>query len=210
MSANGAQRASPGHRGRHPAPFRAAAPGLLDPILVAWERVDRRRRHIRPVRSGALLGVEPRRHAGPDIVLRDGVIARRGDLIGELHLDNARVREVVTGEGWYGISRIREDFAALARWTAECAGRDRPIAYHACTLLGPLLARVGFEVATRRRTPRARLDDWFLRWLMARWSPGGQTRLARGRSRLRASECWLSADALVAGHRRPKRRSARD
>ncbi|MHB8960864.1 MAG: YkoP family protein [Candidatus Limnocylindrales bacterium] len=209
MSANGVHRGSPGPRGRRPAPSRAAAPALLDPILVAWERVDRRRRHVRPVRPGALLCVEARRHAGSDVVLRDGVVARRGDLIGELHLDNARVREIALVEGWYGIARVREDFAVLARWTAGRAGGDRPVAYHASTLLGPLLARIGFEVAPRRRTPRARLDEWFLRWLMARWSPDGQTRLARGRSRLRASECWLSADALMAGHERPKRRSAR-
>lgn len=177
---------------------RPAAPELLAPILVRWERVDRRRRHIRPARPGGLVGVELRRHRAPAVTLRDGVTVRRGDLVGELHLDSARVNAVVAVDGWFAIARARDDLAAVARWTARSDGDPRPVAYHASTLLGPLLARVGFETSPRPRTHRTRLDEWFQRWLMARSSAEGRARLVHGRNRLRATDAWLSAHALVA------------
>jgi peptidoglycan-N-acetylglucosamine deacetylase len=191
----------------HPVPRRPAAPMLLDPILAAWERADRRRRRVRPARPGALLGIEMRRHAGPALRLGDGTVIRSGDLVGELHLDNARVRAVVRSEGWQGIAAARRDLAAVARWTARTPPARRPIAFHASTLLGPLAARAGFEVTPRPRSNRARLDEWFLRWLMARWSPDGRARLGRGHGQLREADCWLSASALVAERDRNRGRA---
>lgn len=120
------------------------------------------------------------------------------DLVAEVHLDNLRVREVVGRDGWFGIRCARQDLAAIARWTATRAPGERPVALHASSLLAPLAVRAGFEIVPRPRTARTRLDDWFLRWLLARWSPDGRARLARGRGRLRSADVWLSADALVA------------
>ncbi len=208
-AAHTARRTSPPARWRPPSTCwpaslrplrRPAAPSLLGPILDAWDRVARRRRHIRPARHGALLGVELRRHPGPDVVLADGVVVRRGHLIGEIHIDNARMRDIARREGWFAIERARDDLRAIARWTATQALDGRPVAYHATSLLGPLAARAGFDTEPRRRTARARLDEWYLRWLLARWSVDGRGRLARGHGRLRLDECWLSADALVARH----------
>lgn len=179
---------------------RPAAPELLAPILVRWERLDRRRRHIHPARPGALLGVELRRHRGGPVILRDGVVVRPGDPVGELHLDNERVRTAVASVGWVAIAQARDDLAAIARWAASGDRGERPVAYHASTLLGPLAARVGFEIAPRARTPRTRLDEWFQRWLMARSSADGRARLLHGRSSLRATDAWLSAAGLVARH----------
>jgi hypothetical protein len=180
-----------------PTPRRPAAPRLLDPILATWERVDRRRRRIHPVRHGALLGVEFRTHAGPPLRLADGTTIRPGDPIGELHLDNARVREVVAAHGWSGVRFVLHDLPFLARWASRPDLGPRPIAFHAGGLLAPLAARAGFEVRPRRRSPRARLDEWYLRWLMGHWSPAGRARLARGHSRLRSANAWISTEALV-------------
>lgn len=189
-------------------PRRPAAPRLLGSILDVWDRLARRRRHIRPARPDALVGVELRRHQGADVVLRDGVIVRRGDLLGELHLDNIRVRDVTRREGWFAIEAARDDLRAIARWTARQAPAARPVAYHASSLLGPLAARTGFDTRPRRRTVLARLDEWYLRWLMTRWSADGRRRLGRGHGRLRLDECWLSADALVARHGRAMTKAA--
>lgn len=183
---------------RRRVPRRPAAPPLLDPILTAWDRLDRRRRHIHPARPGAILGVEFRCHVGPAVLLGDGVIVRRGDLLGELHIDNGRLRELVREVGWFGIARAWEDLGAIGRWTAGCAREARPVAYHATTLLAPIAVRAGFMVRPRARTARARLDDWFLRWLMAHWAGEGRGRLARGTGLLRSVDCWMSADALLA------------
>jgi len=153
--------------------------------------VDRRRRHIRPVRPDGLLGVELRRHRGRDVRLRDGTLVRRGDRIAEIHLRNERVREAVGRRGWTAIADAREDLEALLRWCARQPEADRPAAVHAYTILGPLLVRGGFERRPRRQTPRARLDGWFMRWLMGRFSASGASRLAAGHGALQPADFWL-------------------
>jgi hypothetical protein len=187
-------------------PSRPAAPSLLDPILVAWERLDRRRRHIRNARAGAVLGLELRRHRGPEVVLVDGTVVRRGDLVGELHVDNAHARALATGTGWLDGLRIgRGDLAAIARWAGGRPFPERPVAYHGGGLLWPLAARVGFTVRPRRRTPSVRLDEWYFRWLLGHWSATGRLRLRQGRGRLRSADCWISAESLERRFGGPRR-----
>lgn len=179
------------------APLRPAAPLLLDPILAAWERFDRRRRHIRAARPGSIVGLELRRHRGSQLVLADGARVRHGDLIGELHVDNEHARALATDRGWLEGLRIgRGDLAAISRWAARLPSAHRPVAYHAAGLLWPLAARVGFSVHRRPRTAMVRLDEWYARWLMGHWSAVGRARLGRGRGRLRSADAWISGADL--------------
>lgn len=178
---------------------RPAAPAILDGILAAWERFDRRRRRIRPARPGALVGVELRRHRHGPVQLADGTVVRRGDLIGEIHLDNELVRASLAHASWMRLMRQgRADLDAVARWSRSLPEGERPVAYHGATVLWPLAERAGFEIVPRRRTAYVRLDEWFLRWLLVHWSPEGRRRLEQGRSRLRSAEAWLSRRALEA------------
>jgi hypothetical protein len=184
-------------RRRRPRFSRPAAPSILDPILATWERIDRGRRRIRPARPGAVLGVELRRHRRAEIRLADGTVVRPGDRVGELHLDNARIREGLARVSWLQVmSPARSDLDALARWSLSLPLAERPVAYHGATVLWPLAARVGFQVIQRPRTAYVRLDEWFLRWLLVHWSQAGRGRLEQGRGRLRSAEVWLSRQAL--------------
>lgn len=179
-------------RHRRPAP-----PILLDPILRLWEQADRRRRHIRPIRRHGVLGVEFSRYRGPLIALADGTSVRAGDSVGLLHLENKRAPELA-GPAWQtrGFYEARLDLQALAAWSVRQSTDGRPVAYMGATLVAPLARRIGFEVRARPRTWRSRLDDWFMRWLMARWSPSGRGRLHRGHGLLRSREAWLSDRSL--------------
>jgi hypothetical protein len=182
------------HRRR---PHRPAPPALLDPILQRWEQLDRRRRRIRPIRARGVVGIEFARHGGDPLTLADGTRVRWGDPIGILHLDNRRGRELAQ-PGWQsgGMPAARLDLATLAAWATRQPAGQRPVAYTGTTLLAPLARRLGFELRPHPRTARARLDDWFMRWLMAHWSPAGRARLQRGHTPLRSSDIWLSDRAL--------------
>lgn len=170
----------------------AAPPRFLEPFVVLLERVERRRRRIRPIRRGGLVGLEIRRHRGPPVTLRDGTRVAPGDPIGLLHLDN-RVVRTVDALGYAIAGRIgRADMAALASWARRQPSGRRPVAYYGETLLWPYAAREGFEARDRRPTLAVRVEDFYLRALMAHWSRDGWRRLERGHGPLRSREVWAS------------------
>jgi YkoP domain len=174
------------------------APSVIDPLLGLVERVDRRLRRISPVRDGSLLGIEPTRHHGPDLTLTDGTAVHDGSPLWTVHFDNARLR-ALAGEGWqtraYAVADadLHEIAARVSRLPADA----RPVALYGVTLLAALTRRVGFELRDRKRTARVRLEDWYLRSLLARWSPAGRSRLRRGHGALRTREAWQSAGELL-------------
>jgi YkoP domain len=188
VSAGGRTRGGRAARLPHPP---SAAARLLEPILILAERVDRRRRRIRPVRMDGLLGVELRRHEGPDVRLQDGTVVRRGDPLAEIHLRNEQVRDAARARGWVAIFGARRDLDALVRWCGAQPSTSAPVAVYAYSVLGAFLERGGFERRARRQTVRVRLDGWFMRWLLGRFSPAGQTRLLAGHGVLEAADYWL-------------------
>lgn len=181
----------------------AAPPGLLDPIMALVERIDRFRRGIRPIRPGALLGLEVGRYEREPITLADGTVISPGDIIGLVHFDNARVRQLTaTGSLLAGWQQGRGDLAALAAWARDEPPERRPAAYFGEGLHAVLASRVGFEVRPRPRTWYTSLQDWYFRGLIARWSRLGRQRLGIGHGELHASEYWLSAGRLEELHGR--------
>lgn len=169
---------------------------LIDPVLAIWERVDRRRRAIRLIRPGGVLGLEVRRYRGSALTLSDGTIVRPGDPLGLIHFENARLGSLAV-EGWQtvGWREGRADLRQLAAWAREQASRARPVAYTGTTLLWPIARRAGFEVRARRWTRWARIEDAYFRSLLRRWNPPARTRLRRG-GELRSAVVWLSDAAL--------------
>lgn len=169
----------------------------LDPVLALAERVDRRRRRLRPVRADGVLAVELTRYRGPPLLLHDGSPVAPGDVVAVMHFRNDRVRAVATSGLHMGLWRIaREDLSVLAGWCRSQPPAERPVALRATTLLGPLLRRDGWEIRPRTRTWRARLDDWFMRWLLRHWGRIDAAGHGRRTSTLAATDCWLSASTL--------------
>jgi hypothetical protein len=175
------------------------APGALDPVLRLVERVDRWRRRILPVAPGSLLGVEMARYREPALRLSDGTPLAAGTPVWVLHFDNARLRELVAADAWptRGYAVARSELRILATRLAGLRPDERPAALGGVTLLTALSRRLGFEVVARPRTPRTRLEDWYLRSLLARWAPAGRRRLARGHGGLRTAAGWIAAGELL-------------
>jgi len=181
-----------------------AAPRPVDPLLALVERIDRWRRRIEAVRPGSILGIERQRYRGDGVRLADGARVAPGARIWTIHFDNARLSELAAA-GWqtraYAVAD--GDLREIARRVARCAPAQRPVALHGVTLLASLTRRVGFELRDRRRTPWVRLEDWYLRSLLARWSPAGRRRLGRGHGDLRTRETWLSTEELMRRYGEP-------
>jgi hypothetical protein len=174
------------------------APRILDPILGLVERIDRRLRRIHPIGDDSVLGLERHRHGGAPVTLGDGTVVRVGALAPIIHFDNRRLQQLASS-GWPTDAwRVaRSDLRSLAAAHAALPPEERPMAYHGTTLLAALTRRAGFEVRERRRTPWVRLQDWYLRSLLARWAPDGRVRLTHGHGPLQTTEAWLSAGELL-------------
>jgi hypothetical protein len=181
-----------------------AAPRLFDPAMALVERIDRWRRHVEAVRREGILGLERDRHRGAAITLSDGTPVPRGASIWTVHFDNARLRQLAA-RGWqtraYAVAA--GDLHAIAARVGQLPAAERPVALHGVTLLAPLTRRVGFEQRDRERTARVRLEDWYLRSLLARWSPLGRGRLVRGHGDLHTREVWLATGELLRRYGEP-------
>lgn len=176
----------------------SVAPRILDPILGLVERVDRKLRRIQPIGGGSVLGIERHRHRGAPVILADGTVVRAGDQAAIIHLDNRLMQQLASSAWPTDAWRVaRRDLRSLAAAHAALPPTERPVAYHGVTVLAALTRRAGFEVRQRRRTAWVRLQDWYLRSLLARWASTGRDRLARGHSPLQTRMAWLSGAELM-------------
>jgi hypothetical protein len=106
------------------------------------------------------------------------------------------MRGRVAAEGWFGALReVRADLRALARWS-QTHPDSAPVAFHGASLLAPMVRILGFEVRPVARSPWGRLQEWYMRWLLAQWSPQGRHRLEHGHWQMHAQHAWLSGEAL--------------
>lgn len=112
-------------------------------------RIDRRyhRTHqLLPV--GPLLLIGRHRYRGPEKQFPDGTLLQPGDIIGELHFDNARLCQLnATSSAGAGLGFARLMFASLHRLAARTeqdpALSDLKV-YHGVTWLSPHGGSVGF------------------------------------------------------------------
>lgn len=174
------------------------APRILDPILALAEWIDRRARRITPVQPGALLAVERHRYRGRPFVLADGTRLQPGDRADIIHFINVRIREMAEpGVQAASLAQGRADLRVLAGQLAEIPPADRPVAYRGATILAAYARRLGFEQRARTRSAWHRVEDWYIRSMLARWAPEGRGRMRAGHSSLEVSEVWISVPELL-------------
>jgi len=153
---------------------------------------------IRPIGDGGyILRLGLIRYRGPDVTFQDGSVLRRGDLVGELHVDNRRAAALHEGRKG-GFRYRREIFRMLPVLARDIRTRREYQAIQAVG--GPSLfweeaTVVGFE---HRPLPPIR-RWWLTRWerfLLARYHPAGRARLAEGnRNELR--QIWMTRRTLL-------------
>lgn len=172
---------------------------------LLWQWVTDRYYRPRPARPGGLLKYTIRRYRGQPFRLADGSVVLPGELIAELHVDNAALVARLSGEArscraapWFLLRDVAGDLSALA-----APGRLDPgvKALHGVTLLAGAGPRLGFEKRGLPRTPWNDLVRFFMLGLLAIYSPKGRRRLARMRQDLYPAEVWMARGTLLARYR---------
>lgn len=171
----------------------------------------------RDAQVGPALTVARRRTWRP-VRLADGTLLRRGDPVGALHVNNARVLALhARGLGPAAIGfEFRRLFLASLRAVAARAADGGPLAplraYSATTLFHQRLPLLGFAAAPADRSAWPRLVTLYERALLRTLHPAGAARLPRAR-RGEARRLWISRERLLAiygrrGRRRPAARGS--
>jgi MFS family permease len=147
-----------------------------------------------------ILRIHRRRYRGAPLTLPDGSRITPGDLIGEVHINNALLVTIIVRRQFsLGLLRLpRGDLRALARWLADPTNESEIRALYGRTLLGPFAARLGFTVRPLRLTLHTRLERFFLMGLLALYHPRGLSRLTEGTTyRTYPAEVWMSREELL-------------
>lgn len=160
---------------------------------------------------GPILRIRTTRYRGAPFVLADGTAIRRGDLIGEIHLNNERVAALHDGGRRVGLAVRRAFHASLVALAERTQNNPRcraVQAFTAATIFYSGTNRLGFEVRSSPRRLLSRIIGAFQRRLLAHFHPLGRRR--PGRRRLaEARQIWISRDALLRRYA-PARSSARE
>jgi len=163
-----------------------------------WHRLEGPAAEVPPV-----LRVQVRRSQA-EHALADGLVVRRGDRVGILHLHNERVALLhVRGSPMrVGLEFRRQFFESLRTLAAlaEPGGRFADVqAFGAVTIHHQALRRAGFEI---ERPPLALggIVAAYQRVLLAALHPSGGARLQRLAS-ARAERVWISRVRLLGLHR---------
>lgn len=137
-----------------------------------------------------------------DVTLPDGTTIRRGEVVGVLHLNNARLGAVhLNGLAPLAIGlEFRRWLLASLGELARLAAAPRPLAdvraFTAITIFHRGLARLGFQVE-RGGLALPGLVAAYQRVLLACLHPAGPVRV-RGARDGRARRLWLTREALLA------------
>jgi len=169
--------------------------GWLDRRLDRWFE---RRYQIRPIGDGGyVMRLGLIRYRGPRLEFQDGTVVAPGDVVGELHMDNARAATLHT-EGRPGLRFRREVLRMLAALARDL--RTRPEYQSLPAVCGASLFWAEATFTGFEHRPLPVFTRWWLgrweRFLLARYHPEGRRRLARGQ-RTELRQVWMTRRTLL-------------
>jgi len=200
MSSAQAERRHPGFGWRL---ARRSGGGRARGFLRFWPVWERIWLTLFPTRSipGAphdLLRVRFITYRGKPISLPRGVEIGNGARLCELHFNNHALARLAIETTTWGLMRmLREDFAALARWSRQPDFPDAVQALFGYTLLNEAAPRLGFTVRERPHTLVTWFDRLFMTGLLALYNPRGRARLEEGDTYgSYPAELWMPVNEL--------------
>lgn len=176
---------------------------FLDGIVSRWLGIE-------PLRKDkiGIISTELRRHRGQPVRLDDGTIITPGDLVIELHMNNAwflhnRDKAVDSGGEvrWRVSSAFAEDLKYLAGQLAKGKLAAGAKALHAITMLGSPAKRLSFTVTELPEGLRGRLTAFYLSGLRQYYYFGKGEEYTTGRKPPPLKEIWMSKSRLLERYR---------
>lgn len=165
-----------------------------------WEHFFARVNHVERMDALSVLRLGKTRYQGPDLLDEQGkTLAKRGDLVGEIHLDSIRLQTQSQDMQKLGIQALRlarDSFPVLARYIEGNPGYREIKVFLGFTLLHRGVKGFGFNV-------QELVPTWGIRWIgflqkivMSVYHPAGKARL-NGRFQGEPKLVWISKEKLL-------------
>jgi hypothetical protein len=165
-----------------------------------WERIWLTFFPVRPIPGAPhdLLRVRFTTYRGKPIALPGGAVITKDAGICELHFNNHTLARLASDTTTWRLMRmLRDDFAALARWSRQPDFPDELQALFGYTLLNEAAPRLGFTIRERPHTPITWLDRLFMTGLLTLYNPRGRARLEEGATYgAYPAEVWMPVGEL--------------
>jgi peptidoglycan/xylan/chitin deacetylase (PgdA/CDA1 family) len=182
---------------------------LRERMWKAWDRVGARLMRSEPLSEPGrcLFRLARRRYWWWPRMLKDGTRLRFGDLVAELHFDNAMLESLMknaTSE-WQLSLRYMQIARQSLPIMAEAVARDprwRGVrVIYGISLLSRGAERVGFTVSPVRPKWLRWIATRYLQGVMLGYHPEGRERLVQGLRKLEADWVYISPETLIRLHR---------
>ncbi len=165
-----------------------------------WEHVFARVYRVERLDAVNILRLGKTRYQGPDLYHEDGrILAKRGDVVGEIHLDSIRVQAQsrdMQKSGIQALRMARESFPVLARYIAQSPEYQTIKVFLGFTLMHRGVKGLGFTVQEIPATWGIRWIGFLQKMIMSVYHPAGKARL-NGRLQGAPKLIWISKEKLL-------------
>lgn len=150
--------------------------------LSSWERLFAKLYLVERIDSSNVFRISKTRFQGPDLYSQTGqLLVQRGDLVGEIHLDNPRLCTGTNScrQGIHLLGQVRSSLPGLASYVAENPEyRDIKVLL-GLTLINQGAERFGFQVRSMPLTLSTRLAGFLQKILLVLYASPGKARLKK-------------------------------
>ncbi|NLI90863.1 MAG: polysaccharide deacetylase family protein [Peptococcaceae bacterium] len=142
-----------------------------------WEHLYARINHIQRIDEKNVFRISLNKYRGPDIINGNGkLLASRGDLVGEIHLDNIRLQSAganLQNAGIRALKQVRQSLPNLAKYISLDPNYKYVQVYVGITLLNRGVRGLGFHVQ-EYPAANARFIGLLQKMLMLVYHPAGK------------------------------------
>jgi len=175
-------------------------------LQIFWYRVEKIIRYLARIEDvlengkPSLLRIALRKYRGQELLLADGTFLRKGDFVGELHINNETLENITSTQepflmGLSARQAVRDSLKNLANWLGQNPRYQNIKAIAGLTLLHRGSRSLGFQ-AYHASSFFLRLARWYQIWLLMIFHPAGRKRVTKYLKKLKPKYLAMSKNEL--------------